>query len=93
MEEYKLEKNGSGLVYCGSECSKGWVKTYEDGGDGVATECSMDVLHTDLIEIIWDVIKAGEDNVLPMYGFNDRNWTMEELHQAYKTKTGNDFVA
>ena len=93
METYKLEKNGTGVVYAGCDCGPGSVKTYQDGGDGAASACDPTLLHEDLIQIIWDVIKSGEDDILPMYGFNDRNWTIEELHEAYKTKTGNDFVA
>ena len=93
METYKLEKNGTGVVYAGCDCGPGSVKTYQDGGDGAASACDPTLLHEDLIQIIWDVIKSGEDDILPMYGFNDHNWTIEQLHEAYKTKTGNDFVA
>jgi hypothetical protein len=92
MEEYKLEKNGTGVVYAGSECGQGSVRTYQDGGDGAASDCDSTLLHADLIQIIWDVIASGENDTAPMYGFNDRFWTIEELKEAYKTKTGNDFV-
>jgi hypothetical protein len=92
MEEYKLEKNGTGLVYCGGECGIGSVKTITDGGDGESSPCNPNLLHADLIQIIWDVIESGAVNILPMYGFNDHNWTIEELKAAYKIKTGNDFV-
>ena len=92
MEEYKLEKNGTGVVYAGCECGIGRVKTYQDGGDGAPSECDSTLLHVDLIQIIWDVIESGAVNILPMYGFNDHNWTIEELKAAYKIKTGNDFV-
>lgn len=89
-----FEKNGTGVVYHGSLCGPDLVMSYQDGGMGAESECSDTILHADLIEVIWDVIKAGEvEGIdLPKYGFAPHFWTIEELKEAYKTKTGNDFV-
>ena len=96
MENNNFEKNGTGVVYHGSTCGSGMTMSYQDGGEGAASECgTSDILHPDLIAIIWDVIQGGEEEVmdLPKYGFAPHFWTIEELKEAYKTKTGNDFVA
>jgi hypothetical protein len=87
-----FEKNGTGVVYHGSDCGPGRVKVCQDGGFGEISECNQESLHPDLVEIIWDVLKAGEAVQLPCYGFYPHYWTMEELKEAYKIKTGNDFI-
>jgi hypothetical protein len=88
----EFEKNGTGVVYHGSVCGPEYVMSYQDGGIGEQSSCSNDVIHADLIEIVWDVIKSGDEGVLPLYGFVPHFWTIEELKAAYKVKTGNDFV-
>jgi hypothetical protein len=49
-------------------------------------------IHPDLALIISEVTMAWMDSSTPLYGFHDHYWTIEELHEAYKVKTGNDFV-
>jgi len=49
-------------------------------------------IHPDLSIIISEVTMATADLSAPLYGFYDHYWTIEELHEAYKVKTGNDFV-
>ena len=49
-------------------------------------------IHPDLALIISEVTMASMDLSTPLYGFHDHYWTIEELHEAYKVKTGNDFV-
>ena len=87
-----FEKNGNGPVYHGSDCGPGRVKIIQDGGAGAESECDQDTVHPDLMQIVWDVLKAGEDVLLPCYGFHPHYWTLDELKEAYKIKTGNDFV-
>lgn len=48
-------------------------------------------LHPDLETIIVEVAEATSNMTSPLYGFHDHYWTMEELYETYKTKTGNDF--
>ena len=48
-------------------------------------------IHPDLALIISEVTEATKDLTSPLYGFHDHYWTIEELHEAYKIKTGNDF--
>jgi hypothetical protein len=86
-----FEKNGTGVVYHGSECGPERVIAYQDGGMGEQSDCSMDVLHPALIAIVWDVLKAGEEVKLPLYDSYPHFWTLEELKASYKIKTGNDF--
>jgi hypothetical protein len=49
-------------------------------------------IHSDLALIISEVTMATADLTSPLYGFHDHYWTIEELHEAYKVKTGNDFA-
>jgi len=49
-------------------------------------------IHRDLALIISEVTMATKDLTSPLYGFHDHYWTIEELHEAYKVKTGNDFA-
>lgn len=50
-------------------------------------------IHPDLALIISEVtIATTEQPGSKLYGFNDHFWTIEELHEAYKVKTGNDFA-
>ena len=49
-------------------------------------------IHPDLALIISEVTIATKDLTSPLYGFHDHYWTIEELHEAYKVKTGNDFA-
>ena len=86
--------NGTGTVYHTSDCGELQVKAYSDGGATlVSDDCgACDDVHPDLITIMFEVQTAGRELVEPLYGFNVHYWTIEELHQAYKTKTGNDFT-
>ena len=49
-------------------------------------------IHQDLADIIVEVAEATANQTSPLYGFNDHYWTVEELHEAYKVKTGKDFI-
>jgi hypothetical protein len=49
-------------------------------------------IHPNLALIISEVTMAEMDLSSPLYGFHDHYWTIEELHEAYKIKTGKDFV-
>lgn len=89
----ELEQNGTGVVYVGADCGPGYVKSIQNGGTGEESSCSDTIIHHDLITIVWDVLKACEEDAnATLYGFNVHNWTIEELHEAYKTKTGSDFT-
>jgi hypothetical protein len=49
-------------------------------------------IHPDLALIISEVTMATTEPDSKLYGFSDHYWTIEELHEAYKVKTGNDFA-
>lgn len=94
-ETNDLPFNGTGKVYHTSDCGQPQIKAYTDGGASLVSDnCeSCGDLHPDLITIMFEVLAAGRDNIEPLYGFNVHYWTIEELYQAYKTKTGTDFIA
>jgi len=91
------EINGTGTVYSTSDCGQLQVKAYTDGGATLVSELceSCNDVHADLMTIMFEVLTHAREHFgsEPLYGFFPHNWTIEELHQAYKTKTGNDFIA
>ena len=94
-ETNELPINGTGTVYHTSDCGEPQIKAYSDGGATLVSDnCgSCNDIHPSLVTIMFEVLTAGREQNEPLYGFNVHYWTIEELHQAYKTKTGNDFTA
>lgn len=94
-ETNDLPFNGTGTVYHTSDCGEPQIKAYSDGGATLVSDnCeSCNDVHPDLVTIMFEVLAEGRERNEPLYGFNVHYWTIEELHQAYKTKTGNDFTA
>lgn len=94
-ETNDLPFNGTGTVYHTSDCGEPQIKAYSDGGATLVSDnCeSCNDIHPSLVTIMFEVLTAGREQNEPLYGFNVHYWTIEELHQAYKTKTGNDFTA
>jgi len=94
-ETNDLPFNGTGTVYHTSDCGEPQIKAYSDGGATLVSDnCeSCNDVHPNLVTIMFEVLTAGREQNEPLYGFNVHYWTIEELYQAYKTKTGNDFTS